>query len=127
MSLDFGLGEERLTAGSAASENPEKEFERAWTLELLERTMDRLREENIAAGKQSLFEAIAPVITGDKGGQSYAKTAQSLNLSEGALKMAVMRARRRFGELLREEIAHTVASPGEIDDEIRGLFGSLRS
>lgn len=126
LSLDFDLGEERLAVAGAASENPEKEFERAWTLALLERTMRQLRDESAIAGKLELFDAIAPMITGEKGGQTYAAIAQTLELTEGAIKMAVMRARRRFGELLREEIAHTVSSPAEIDEEIRGLFGSLR-
>jgi RNA polymerase sigma-70 factor (ECF subfamily) len=68
-----------------------------------------------------LFEALQPFVWGDKSGGSRAQTAASLGLSEGAVRVAVHRSRRRYRELLRQEIAHTVANETEVDDELRYL------
>ncbi len=126
LSLDFESGEQRVALDAPSVSDPEKDFARNWALTLLEQTMQRLKDEHLAAGKAELFTAIEPAITGEKAGRSYADIADALSLSEGSVKMAVLRTRRRYGELLREEIAQTVSSPAEIDEEIRRLFGSLR-
>jgi len=104
---------------------PEKIFDRRWALMLLERVMTQLRNECIAARKGELFERLRDYLTGDNTGKSYRETATELNMSEGALKVTVYRLRRRFGELVRAQIARTVDSPEEIDDEIRQLFAAL--
>lgn len=126
LSLDFESAERSLTLDAPAPSDPERDFDRGWAMALLELTMNRLRSEHLAAGKEKLFTEIESAITGEKRDRPYAEIGAALDLSEGSVKMAILRARRRYGELLREEIAQTVSSPAEIDEEIRGLFSSLR-
>ena len=104
---------------------PERIFNRRWALRLLERVMDQLRNECAAARKGELFEKLKHYLTGDAPGKSYQEIAAELNMSEGAVKTTVHRLRRRFGELVRAQIARTVDSPDEIDNEIRELFAAL--
>jgi RNA polymerase sigma-70 factor (ECF subfamily) len=101
---------------------PELEFERTWALALLERVMGRLREEYAQAERLPLFEAMQPHLSGAAGRPGYARLAQELGMSEGAITMAMHRMRRRYGELLREEIAATVTTPEEVEDELRHLM-----
>jgi RNA polymerase sigma-70 factor (ECF subfamily) len=100
---------------------PDKLFERRWALTLLDTVKRRLAAEFADAGKAAVFEALQTYLSGETGQTPYAETAPRLNLSVDALKKAVERLRRRYGELLREEIAQTVAHPSEIEDEIRHL------
>jgi len=104
---------------------PERIFNRHWALLLLERVMNQLQNECRAARKEELFDKLKDYLTGDRGGKSYQEIATELNLSEGAIKVTVHRLRRRFGELVRAQIERTVASPDEVDDEIRELFAAL--
>ena len=87
----------------------------------------RLREEFVVAGKGEIFDRLKGFLGGEKGSASYAGTAADLELTEAAIKVAVHRLRRRFRDLLREQIAQTVADPELIDDEIRELFAALES
>ncbi|PYL01635.1 MAG: RNA polymerase subunit sigma-24 [Verrucomicrobia bacterium] len=104
---------------------PERIFNRRWALMLLERVMIQLRNECVAARKGELFETLKHHLTGEPGGESYQELAARLNVSEGAVKVTVHRLRRRFGELVRAQIARTLDRPEEIDDEIRQLFAAL--
>ena len=104
---------------------PEKIFNRRWALRLLERAMNQLRNECIAARKGELFEKLKQYLTADNAGKPYHEIATELSMSDGAVKVSVHRLRRRFGELVRSQIERTVASPDEIDDEIRQLFAAL--
>jgi RNA polymerase sigma-70 factor (ECF subfamily) len=106
-------------------ESPERIFERRYAQRVIERTLDRLRDEQAQAGKRAAFARMEPLLTCDDAAASYAEIARELHTTEGALKVAVHRLRRRFGELLREEIAGTVAAPDEIDAELRELRGAL--
>jgi RNA polymerase sigma-70 factor (ECF subfamily) len=106
-------------------ETPEKVFERRWALTLLRRTLLRLRHEFEAAGKADVLDRLEGYLTGERETVPYAQLAEELGMTEGAIKVAVHRLRRRFGALLREEIAETVCSPQEVDDEIRELFKVL--
>ena len=93
---------------------------------MVEKVLDQLHSEyNDEEAKRRLFDALQIYLSGEKGGISYAEMAARLNLTEGSVKMAVLRMRRRFGELLRAEIAHTVTKPEEIDEEIRCLFAAV--
>jgi RNA polymerase sigma factor (sigma-70 family) len=103
---------------------PERIFERQWALALLDQVLARLQAEMAADGKAALFDAIKGHLTGGES-VSYATTAASLGMTEGAVKVAAHRLRQRYRELLREEIAHTVASPDEIEEEVRYLFTCL--
>ena len=92
---------------------------------LLAQTIARLREEFSALGKGSQFETIKIFLTGEKQAAAYSALAVELGTTEAALKMAVSRMRQRYGELLRAEIANTVSSPEEVDEELRSLFAAL--
>jgi RNA polymerase sigma factor (sigma-70 family) len=117
--------DERDVLGPSESLTPEKLFHRRWALLLLERVMERLRSEYVAARKAALFERLKQYLSGDASGESYQAIAEDLGISEGALKVTVHRLRRRFGELVRAQIGQTVDNPDEIDDEIRQLFVAL--
>jgi RNA polymerase sigma factor (sigma-70 family) len=106
---------------------PDKLFERRWALTLLENVLKLLREEYTSQGKTALFEALKATLTGERSSLPYSELGSKLGMSEGAVKVAVHRLRQRYREILREEIAHTVASPPEIDEEIRALFAALGS
>jgi RNA polymerase sigma-70 factor (ECF subfamily) len=118
--------EERYRQAESLSVPPDKAFEQTWATTLLEQVLAKLRADYVEAGQGGLFEALQVYLTGDKGAVPYAETAARLNLGESALKMSIQRLRRRFGELLRAEVAHTVSTPAEIDEEIRALFAAAR-
>jgi RNA polymerase sigma-70 factor (ECF subfamily) len=101
---------------------PELLYERSWALALLEKVMGQLRAEYTKAGRAPLFEAIQPHLAGAAGRPGYAQLGASLGMGESAITVAVHRMRRRYGELLREEIATTVVTPEEVDDELRHLM-----
>jgi RNA polymerase sigma-70 factor (ECF subfamily) len=102
----------------------ERLFEQQWALTLLDNVLARLQAEMTGGGKAELFDALKGHLALGGGG-SYAAAAAGLGMTEGAVKTAVHRLRRRYRDLLREEIAHTVADPAEIEDEIRHLFECL--
>jgi RNA polymerase sigma-70 factor (ECF subfamily) len=124
-SLDVEQAEDRLQMEPPSNETPERVFDRRWALTLLERVMSRLETELIHSNKRAQFNTLKAYLTGDQPQLSYAETALQLGTSEGAVKVAVHRIRRRFRDLLRDEIAHTVASADEIDDEIRHLWSAV--
>lgn len=117
--------EQAVQEAASNPRSPDKVFERTWALALIEQVLARLRNEQVTAGKSAQFEALQVYLSGDKGVVSYAQTAARLGWGNSAVKMAIQRLRRRFGELLREEIAQTVSKPEEIDEEIRALFAAL--
>ena len=104
----------------------ERIFDRRWATALLNQAMARLREECLASQKGDLFESTQNYLSGERGEFSYADVAAALKTSEGAIKVAVHRMRQRYGELVRAEIAQTVASPEEADEELHYLFAVLR-
>lgn len=108
------------------SVSAEQAYDRQWALTLLDQVFNRLRDECVQAGKTDLFEALRIYLSGEKSGESYAEVAEGLNMTTGSVQVAVHRLRRRYGELLRGEIAQTVSQPDEVDEEIRSLFAALR-
>ena len=116
--------EARYCQKLADSLTPERIFERQWILSLLDQVLARLQAEMTADGKADLFNALKDHLTGSQLA-GYATTAARLGMTEGAVKVAAHRLRQRYRELLREEIAQTVASPDEIEAEIRYLFVCL--
>lgn len=104
---------------------PERIFERSWALTLLGRVLDQLGREYDEAGKAATFEALRGLLDGTSDATSYAAVAARTGTTEGAARVAAHRLRRRYGELLRREIASTLAEPAEVDDEIRDLFAAL--
>jgi RNA polymerase sigma-70 factor (ECF subfamily) len=97
-------------------------YERNWALALLRRVHDRLRRDYANAGKAERFGQLEPFLPGEKSDLTYAEAARQLGLPEGTVKSEVSRLKKRFGDLLRSEIAHTVSSPDEINDELRHLI-----
>jgi RNA polymerase sigma-70 factor (ECF subfamily) len=124
-SLDVAAAESRYAAEASDSQTPDAVFDRQWALTLLARVQERLREEFAAAGKAGRYEHLHPLIGGEAAG-SYREAAAALGLTENAVMVAVHRLRQRFRELLREEIAQTLSTPEQIDEEIRDLFAALR-
>jgi RNA polymerase sigma-70 factor (ECF subfamily) len=123
--LDFSDGESRYHVEPADRCTPERLFERQWTLTLLERVLDRLREEYAEAGRARHFEQLKPLLAGTPPGTTQAEAAGSLGISEGAFKVALHRLRRRYRDLLREEVVQTIDADTDVDDEIQALFRSL--
>jgi RNA polymerase sigma-70 factor (ECF subfamily) len=123
--LDGASAETRYSLEPSHALTPEKLFERQWALTVLEQVMARLKQEFVAGGKAKVFDGLKPFLAGDETSSTYAQAAATLGMTEGAVKVAVHRMRRRYRELLREEIAQTVASPEEIKDEIRYLLSCL--
>jgi RNA polymerase sigma factor (sigma-70 family) len=105
--------------------SPERLFERRWAYTLLETVITMLGAEFRAAGKQVLFEGLKAFLIGEGEGATYSQAAGALGLSEAAAKMTVTRMRRRYRELLRAEVAKTVAEPGEVESELSHLFSVL--
>ena len=122
--LDFSQAEDRYLHEPTTEWTAEKLFHRRWALELLQTVMDRLRAEWASAEKRVFFLAVETFLSGAAPTRTYAEVAQELDRTEGAVKTAVHRLRRRYRELLREEIAQTVTEPGQIDEEIQQLFGA---
>ncbi len=104
---------------------PEKLFDRRWAMLLVEAVLAQLREEYAALKKTALFAQLEPALTGEINPGWYGSTAAALGMSEGAVRVALHRLRRRFGELLRREIAPTVVSEADVDEEIRQLFSAM--
>lgn len=125
--IDPADAEGRYALELADGLTPERIFERTWAMTLLRRVLDQLGQEYDDAGKASTFEALRGLLAGDPEAPSYAAVGARLGTSEGAVRVAAHRLRRRYGVLLRREIASTLAGPEEIDDEIRELFAALES
>lgn len=121
ISLDARTAEERYRLEPAHDASPDRLFERRWALSLLSAVFDRLEKDYVAAGKGELFQVVQGFLSPDSGEADYASAARQLGMNEGAVRMAVHRLRRRYADLFREEVAHTVAGPGEVEDEMRHL------
>ena len=125
ISLDANLAEERFSHEPADALTPEKLFEKKWAMTLLESVVQKLQGEHESAGKGALFAALRFSIAGGGSEESYAELASQLGLSEATLRVTIHRLRQRYRQLLRDEIAQTVANEAEVDDEIRHLFAAL--
>jgi DNA-directed RNA polymerase specialized sigma24 family protein len=125
LELEFERAEGRFQLEPATDETPETLFDRRWALSLLERVLARLRAEMIAGGKELQFERLKTYLIGDQPQLSYADNANALSMTEGAIKVAVHRLRRRYRDLVRDEILQTVSSPDQIEDELHHLWASV--
>ena len=126
VALDAQNAEARYTRERFHELSPEKLFDRRWAAVLLEQAHQALGHEYVAAGKGALFAALQPCLTGESPPDGYRKLAAQLDLSEGAVRMAVHRLRRAFGEQLRNEVAMTVSQPAQVEEEMQHLFAILR-
>ncbi len=123
--IDVATAESSCGIDPADHLTAEKIFERRWALTLLDQVLRRLRAEYVRDGKKNLFEQLKPTLTEVSRSVRYAEIAARLGTGEGAIKVAVHRLRLRYREVLRAEIADTVANPAEVEDEIRNLFAAL--
>jgi len=122
--LEFSSGEERYQREPAHDETPERIFERRWALSVLDRVVEKLRDEFVQHGRPVHFERLKVFLLG-QADAPYATLAREMNTSEGALKVAIHRLRKRYRELFRQEIADTVADPTEVESELRHLAAVL--
>jgi RNA polymerase sigma-70 factor (ECF subfamily) len=125
ISLDEGQAEERFRLEPQHELTPEKLYEREWAMTLLERARLRLREEYSAAGKADLYFALKEFPLAGKSERCVQQAATELGMTVSALKSAVHRLRARYRELVREEVAHTVADPAELNEEARHLIAVI--
>jgi RNA polymerase sigma-70 factor (ECF subfamily) len=125
LSFDFENGEEQYHREPSHELTPEAVFERQWAMALLDHVLGRQQEEYARRGQAAQFELLKVFLTGDQDRGSTQEMATQLDMSDAAVRTAVHRLRRRYGELLREEIAATVADANEVDAEIRFLLAAL--
>jgi DNA-directed RNA polymerase specialized sigma24 family protein len=123
--LDDDAAENSYQLAAPEGMTAEKVFDARWAATLVEATSARLRSELESEGKGELFEVLQGFLVGEKD-TSYQQVADALSLSLGALKTTIHRLRGRYRTLLREEVARTVAAPGEVDEELRYLRAALR-
>ena len=126
ISLDFDAGEERYVAHPVEKMTPEDIFEHRWAVTVLDRAMDRLETESDGSDREHQFQHLKPYLTSEGPQLPYQEVATTLGVSEGAVKVAVHRLRKRFGEYLRLEIAETVVDPADVNDEVRYLLQVVR-
>ena len=127
LSLDDDCAEQRYRLEPAVKDTPETLFERGWALSLLNDVLKRLKEEYCREGKQDWIEAMQPALTADRNVIGYADIAQKLGMTETAARVAVHRLRQRYRRLIQAEVASTVASPEEVDAEMKHLLQVLLS
>jgi RNA polymerase sigma-70 factor (ECF subfamily) len=125
LSIDFDGAEGKYALEPVDRLTPEKVFERSWALTVLQQVMAGLQAEMAGAGKGKLFEHLKGYLTGDIASVSYSEMARKLDTTEGAIKVAVHRLRKRYRQILRDQIAQTVSSEDQIKQEIRDLLTAL--
>jgi RNA polymerase sigma factor (sigma-70 family) len=125
LSLELERAEGRFQLEPSSEETPERTFDRRWALMLLDRVMSRLSAGAAQNDKSVQFESLKTYLTGDEPQVSYAAAANELGISEGAVKVAVHRLRKTFRDLVRDEIAQTVSSPEDIQDELQHLWSAV--
>jgi len=125
VSWDEAEAEARYGNELAHGTSPERLFEQSWVLTLLEKVMKNLQQEYVHSGKGKVFDALEIFLSGEKSEATYKEIGEGFQMGESAVKMAVSRLRRRYGEMLRGEIAHTVTEPVVVEEELRYLLGVL--
>ena len=123
VSLDVAVAEERFDAQTMDTMTPDKAFDKEWATALLDKVLCQLEAE--FRDKPQMFSELKRTLAGSRESQPYADLAQQLGMSEGAVKTAVHRFRKRYRELLQAEIAATVASPEDVDAEMKELFKAI--
>src|SRR5208282_630665 len=125
LSLDWQTADTKFQVAATAEPSPDKAFDREWALALLAKVIERLQKECEAGGKAKLFEQLKTFLTAGKDGTSQAAVAKALGMEEGAVRVAIHRLRKRYRQLLRDEIAQTLADAADVDEEMRALFGAF--
>ena len=125
LSLDWQSADQAYHLDPPDPANPDRTFDKEWALALLDRVIKQLRDECAAEGKTPLFERAKGYLMVGESMIPYAQAAQELNMEEGAVRVAVHRFRKRYRQLLRSEIAQTVADPGQVEEELCALRVAL--
>lgn len=125
VSIDVRDAEGRLLRVPADGHTPERAFEHSWAVALLDRVFERLREEYETSDRSELFRRLYLFLPKGERSQPHREVADDLRMTEAAVRVAVHRMRKRFGDLLREEIQQTVEHPEDIDEEITRLFEAV--
>jgi RNA polymerase sigma-70 factor (ECF subfamily) len=127
IALDALTEEARTRIEPVENSTPDKAYDRQWALTLLDQALSRLRTEYTSAGREELFDHLKVFLTADAtSGLSHAEIGGKCGMTEGAVKVAAHRMRRRYRDLLREEVAQTVSTPEEVEGEIRELFAAFQ-
>ena len=124
ISIDFDAAEHRLSNQPAYELTPEKVFDRTWALTLLNEAIESVRSQYVNSGKIELFEALRGALVGEEIA-TQKEIAERLNMTVGAIKVALHRLRQRYGDQLRLQIARTLDDPTRVDDELTALFSAL--
>lgn len=125
--LDTEAAEQRLAQEPAASTAPDLAFDRRWAETLLQRTLNRLQQDYSRTGRATVYQGLQHLLWGHEKEQTYAEMGARLGLNPGTVKVAVLRLKRRFRDLLREEVRASVAREADVDGELRHLLGVLGS
>ena len=125
LALDITAAEGRYALEPKDALDPERLYERRWAQTLLRQAHVRLRSACVRSGKARLYDQLEPFVSGDDEGVPYRDIASALGMTEGAARVAVHRLRRKFRDLLREEIAHTVDGDAQVEEELRFLRQTL--
>jgi RNA polymerase sigma-70 factor (ECF subfamily) len=125
LSLDWETADTQFQVAATNEPSPDKAFDREWALALLAKVIECLQKECEADGKAKLFEQLKMFLTAGKDGTAQAEVAKALGMEEGAVRVAIHRLRKRYRELLRAEIAQTLADAADVDEEMRALFGAF--
>lgn len=125
LSLDWQTADTKFQVADVNEPSPDKAFDREWALALLARVIERLQAECVADGKAKLFEQLKTFLMAGQAEAAQRDVANSLGMEEGAVRVAVHRLRKRYRQLLRDEIANTLADTTMVDEEMRALFGAF--
>ncbi len=127
LSLDFDDGESRYRLEPAHNNTAESNFERQWALTVLDNVLARVADEYRQAGKEAVYEGLKVHLTASPSAPHYAETGEELSMTAGAIKVAVHRMRKRYRELLKNEVRDTVDSAEDVADELAHLFEAVRN
>jgi RNA polymerase sigma-70 factor (ECF subfamily) len=122
ISLDAYEAGERELLGPVDGLTADQIYEKRWALAVMASAVERLRENYAARGQTALFDQLKDLQPGEHGERSYARIGAALGMTEQAVKNAALAFRRRYAQLLRDEIAQTVLEPGEVNEELRHLM-----
>ncbi len=125
LSLDWTTADTKFQLAATSEPSPDKAYDREWALALLAKVIERLQRECEADGKGKLFEQLKVFLTAGKGAAVQGEVAKALGMEAGAVRVAIHRLRKRYRELLRSEVAHTLADSAQVDAEMQALFGAF--
>ena len=125
LSLDWQTADTQFQLAATAEPSPDKAFDREWAVALLAKVIERLRAECETHGRGKQFDELKTFLSAGQRALSHAEAARKLGMEETAVRVAVHRLRKRYRQLLRDEILQTLADPAQVDEKMRSLFGAF--